>query len=88
MGDEILFSDIVDARKLGVPQGRRRLIIIGLRQDVAESLDLYTWSNIKGQLEQRSKGEGRLLAKYQITVMEVFEGKIICFMCNMRKNTP
>ena len=78
MGYEILFSDIVDARKLGVPQGRRRLIIIGLRQDIAGSLDLFSWRNIKNKLEQQLKGEGRLLAKYPITVMEVFEGKTIC----------
>ncbi len=78
IGYEILFSDIVDARKLGIPQGRRRLIMIGLRQDIAGGLDLFSWRNIKNGLEQQLEGEGRLFAKYPLTVMEVFEGKPIC----------
>lgn len=37
-GYNILHSEVVDFSNLGVPQGRKRLIIIGLRNDISDSI--------------------------------------------------
>lgn len=71
---EILFSDVVDAFKLGVPQTRRRLIIVGLRDDLASRLDMFKEQGIRERFLRRMSGAGSLLGKYPLTAMEVFEG--------------
>jgi DNA (cytosine-5)-methyltransferase 1 len=72
---EIVFSDLVDASKLGVPQARRRLIIIGLRKDVSEQ---YWWKLpvVKEKVANFLKNYNKRFAdKYPLTPLEVFEGK-------------
>jgi len=73
-GYHILFNRIVDAQKLGVPQTRRRLFIIGLRQDLAESIGTLTLDKLREHTESKLSGAETLTERYPLTCMEVFEG--------------
>jgi DNA (cytosine-5)-methyltransferase 1 len=68
---EILFKDIVNSSCLGVPQARRRLIILGVRSDL---VDWASANNFRQVAEEALKGKNTLLSKYPLTTMEVFEG--------------
>jgi DNA (cytosine-5)-methyltransferase 1 len=70
----ILFKGIVDAAKFGVGQSRKRLIIVGLRQDLCGRMrsglqDRRAW------LSAQMDGGTTLTAKFPLTCIEVFEGK-------------
>jgi len=71
---EILFSDKVDASKVGVPQTRRRLIVIGLRKDLA---DIAWWklAELKKSVSKALKGNNSLTSKHPLTSIEIFEGQ-------------
>jgi DNA (cytosine-5)-methyltransferase 1 len=71
----ILFSDIVDAVKLGVPQVRRRLIIIGLRRDLFDAFLPTDQGAIINRLELQLNGVGKFFARYPLTSLEALEGK-------------
>mgnify|MGYP000745866866 CR=1 FL=1 len=75
LGYEIIFSDIIDMSKLGVPQARHRLIIVGIRRDLVENLiksfDLYRVQ----ELFKCSLKASDIVSKYPLTPLEVFEGK-------------
>jgi DNA (cytosine-5)-methyltransferase 1 len=68
----IIFSDIVDSANLGVPQRRKRLIIIGVREDL---LDWTATARVKQKAEVVLLGRDSLLGKYPLTPIEVFEGQ-------------
>jgi len=75
LGYEIIFSDIIDMSKLGVPQARRRLIIIGVRRDLVEDLiKSFEFYRIRELFERALKGSG-IISKYPLTPLEVFEGR-------------
>jgi len=67
----IIFSNIVDAASLGVPQRRRRLIIIGVREDL---LDWTATARATQKADEVLLGRDSLLGKYPLTPLEVFEG--------------
>jgi DNA (cytosine-5)-methyltransferase 1 len=73
-GYEIAFSGVVDFSRLGVPQKRERLLIIGIRKDLLKNSLLKLWS-IRAKLEGALSGRGMLFYKYPLTPLEVFEGK-------------
>jgi len=73
-GYEIVFADIVDFSKLGVPQRRERLLIIGVRKDLINK-NAELLHNIKVKLKSLFEGERWLFYKYPMTSIEVFEGK-------------
>jgi len=70
----IIFNSVVDATKIGVPQSRRRLIIIGVRSDL---LDWPTEAEIAQKAENILSGKNSLVSKYPLTAMEAFEGKTL-----------
>jgi DNA (cytosine-5)-methyltransferase 1 len=71
----LLLAEVVDAQVLGVPQTRRRLIIVGLRQDEAERKGVFALESAREWLKYRMKGGGSLLRQFPLTCMEVFEGR-------------
>lgn len=77
IGFKVLFNDIVDAANLGVPQMRRRLIIIGVREDLAGKFNLFEFERLRQEMKARLSGntDGSLFSKYPLTPLEVFEGK-------------
>jgi len=70
---ELLFSDVVDSAVLGIPQRRRRLIILGIRKDIIEE-DYLRTGKLKQTAENLLFGESSLFKKYPLTPIEVFEG--------------
>jgi DNA (cytosine-5)-methyltransferase 1 len=72
-GYQILFNDTVNATKVGVPQARRRLIIIGARNDIASSLP----DSIVEDAQKILTGSNSLVSKYPICAMEALEGKTV-----------
>ena len=69
-GYELVYNDVLNMADIGVPQARKRLIIIGVKNDL--NLDLEKVHNIIN--EYLNNG---LLKKYPLTPIEVFEGKIL-----------
>jgi len=70
----IFFSGVVDAANLGVPQKRKRLIIIGVREDLFGE-DWITLSTIKQRVEGILLGRNSVFRKYPLTPLEAFEGR-------------
>lgn len=77
VGYEILFSGVVDASALGVPQARRRLIVVGLRKDLAGEIG-RRWREMQKVFEYRMRGSGTLVSRYPLTCLEAFEGYPLC----------
>ena len=71
---KIIFSKVVNATKIGVPQSRRRLIIIGVRSDLLKE---YDEDEVKQKADAVLTGRSSLVGKYPLTAIEVFEGKTI-----------
>lgn len=70
----IIFNGVANASRMGVPQARRRLLVIGVRKDIARSFQ----GNVKAlrnRLERIIKGQEKAVGKYPLTPLEVFEGK-------------
>lgn len=74
-GYEVLFSEIVDGPKIGIPQTRRRLIIIGLRRDLTDNLRMFEFRQFQDKLQHNLSGQSQLFWKYPLTCIEIFEGK-------------
>jgi len=70
----VIFSNIVNAADLGVPQRRRRLIIIGVRADL---IDITNASELIRISENLLYGYDSIFKKYPLTPLEVFEGRAL-----------
>jgi DNA (cytosine-5)-methyltransferase 1 len=70
----LIFNGIVNSSDIGVPQKRKRLIIVGVRKDLIKSI---SESDFLKKSQEILKGEKSLLSKYPISAMEAFEGKTI-----------
>jgi DNA (cytosine-5)-methyltransferase 1 len=77
IGYELIFSNVLEFYVLGVPQIRRRLIIIGIRNDLINNLDLIMRRNIEKNLRDELEGKKFNFKYYPLTPLEVFEGKIL-----------
>lgn len=67
---ELVFNDVLNLAHIGVPQARKRLIIIGVKKSL--NLDL---NKVDVIIDKYLKN--KLLEKYPLTPIEVFEGKIL-----------
>jgi DNA (cytosine-5)-methyltransferase 1 len=74
-GYEIIYSGVSDFSALGVPQRRKRLIIVGIRRDLFSSPQQIR--EAKTLLERAISGDGSLFKKYPLTPLEVFEGRTL-----------
>lgn len=71
-GYELIFSSIVKMVDLGVPQGRRRLIIIGVRKDQIKDVGILF--DLENTAKEILKGTNNLFSNYPLTPIEVLEG--------------
>ncbi|MBL7169636.1 MAG: DNA cytosine methyltransferase [Candidatus Aenigmarchaeota archaeon] len=71
---EIVFSDIVDFSKLGVPQKRERLIIIGIRKDLVKKLP-NDIDEIRKYVKEKLCSGNKILSLFPITPIEIFSGE-------------
>lgn len=67
----IIFSDIIDSANLGAPQRRKRLIIMGIREDLIDSV---IENELRLEVESILLGRKSLLKKYPLTSIEAFTG--------------
>lgn len=70
----ILFKDVVDAVAIGVPQTRRRLIIIGLRSDLAASYAGFD-GFLRDSISSALTGSLWNFSRYPLSSIEIFEGQ-------------
>jgi len=68
----LIFSDVVDSVCLGVPQKRKRLIVIGVLKDLLENEQQI--KDLKMKAENLLLNKDSLLDKYPLTTLEAFEG--------------
>jgi len=71
---EVLFAGVVDLSRLGVPQRRLRLFIVGLRKDEADALPGDILDHLKAGFEEALRGRGSTFASRPLTSMEALEG--------------
>ena len=76
-GYEILFSEVIYATSLGVPQTRKRLIILGIRKDLLQSKDQSFVNKLKNDIHRKISGADSLFYKYPLTSIEILEGKTL-----------
>lgn len=67
----VVFSEVVDCASIGVPQKRKRLIMIGVREDLA---DWITANKLRQEIRNILLDGASLFRKYPLTPFEVFEG--------------
>jgi len=58
-----------------VPQTRRRLIIVGLRDDLHTSFNLWDQQKIREDLSAALSGNNSRIARFPLTCLEIFEGR-------------
>jgi DNA (cytosine-5)-methyltransferase 1 len=72
---QILFGEAVDAPRLGVPQTRRRLIVVGVRQDIVNRIGTFQFESSKEWFTYQMNGGSTLFRQFPLSCMEVFEGR-------------
>lgn len=75
-GYEIIHNSLVDASKLGVPQARKRLIIVGLRKDYLPR-GRRRLAKTRQKVSNILSGRDSLISRYPLVPIEVFEGKAL-----------
>ncbi|MEM3449875.1 MAG: DNA cytosine methyltransferase, partial [Nitrososphaerota archaeon] len=70
IGYEILFSGVVNTSFIGVPQARRRLIMIGIRKDLSQKIGSEGIYFFKKELINELSGNNYLFKKYPLSCIE------------------
>jgi len=73
-GYHLIFNGVVDAAKFGVPQTRKRLIIVGVRKDLARRVAPHELAYL---FRRALMGPYKHVSKYPLTCMEAFEGRTL-----------
>ncbi|MCL5009495.1 MAG: DNA cytosine methyltransferase [Candidatus Parvarchaeota archaeon] len=81
-GYDLLFSDIVDATRFGVPQKRKRLLILGVKKGIFSQAQIEIFTKTAAE-DLSSKS---LLLKYPLTPIEAFEGQPLDKLQDKYKN--
>ncbi len=71
---QLIYNGLVRFQNIGVPQSRKRLIIVGVRNDAAERIGEESMQEVESIVKSRLEGEGSLFSRYPLTPIEVFEG--------------
>jgi len=74
---ELIFNELVRFSTIGVPQNRRRLVIIGLRRDLAQGIGQDVLNRIKARIRTALTGQNMRFSTFPLTPIETFEGKIL-----------
>lgn len=69
-----IFNEIVDAAKFGVPQTRKRLIMVGVREDLVRKMHPLELTHL---FKRVMMSECKRIEKYPLVCMEAFEGKVL-----------
>lgn len=75
-GYDLLFSQIADASAFGVPQRRRRLIILGARNGIFD-ISNSELDRAKEAVNIALNPKDSIFTKFPLTAMEAFSGKVI-----------
>ncbi len=75
VGYEVVFSEVVNMSKLGVPQARERLIIVGVRRDILHAGGGARLWRLAQHLRTVLSGCGKAVSDCPLTPIEAFEGK-------------
>jgi len=74
---KLIFNDVVNFSYLGVPQIRKRLIIIGVREDLLNSAGYEKVDKLKKSIKKVLKGSEKHFNIFPLTPIEVFEGDVL-----------
>jgi len=74
---ELVFNELIRFSSVGVPQERRRLVIIGVRRDLAKRIGQDVLHRIKARLRADLAGRTSRFSTFPLTPIETFEGKIL-----------
>ena len=71
LGYQIIFKEVVNMSDLGVPQSRRRLIVVGVRKEMLEKRQLETAK----MAFRKALLANDVMSRYPLTPIEAFEGR-------------
>ena len=75
-GYRLLNSGTVSFKNLGVPQDRRRIVIIGIRNDLT-NIGEQALEELRSRVESALQGKSELFRIFPLTPMETFEGNTL-----------